>query len=471
MRNNRKVILVFFIFVLLGCVQYNFTQSDSLTSTRVISSLKTSSVKDAERLFDDIKVNNYTENAQESPSICALSSDTIVVTWQSSGQYGPDMNVYAKILNATTGNATIPDFLVNLYTVDNQFDPQVCALSSEVFVIVWVSADQDGSGLGIYAKVFNATTGGIITEEFLINTYTLNSQSSPSICGLSSDTFAVAWVSSGQDGSGYGIYEKVFNATTGSPLTLEFRANTFIANDQSNPSICALSNDIFAVVWSSYGQENSAFGVYARIFNGTTGIFMTPEFRVNSDIEGGGTGPSVCALSSDIIVVVWYRISVDDVYGIVLNATTGNEIKEEFKVNTYTANKQDNPYICTLSSDAFIVAWASYGQDGSENGIYSMVYNLTTEKKITNEFQVNTYTLNSQWDPSISALSSNSFSVVWCSYGQDGSSFGIYFSSFRLIPSSATTVGGVPGFNILILIGIVGLSLVILTRKVIRIRK
>ena len=88
-----------------------------------------------------------------------------------------------------------------------------------------------------------------ILDETQVNYNFLDNQQNPSICALTNDTFAVAWESYGQDGSSWGIYASVFNATTGKNITSEFRVNQYTDKSQANPSICALSNDTFAVAW------------------------------------------------------------------------------------------------------------------------------------------------------------------------------------------------------------------------------
>jgi hypothetical protein len=47
---------------------------------------------------------------------------------------------------------------------------------------------------------------------------------------------------------------------------LEFQVNTWTADSQGLPSITSLSNGGFVVVWESYGQDGSGYGVYGRIF-------------------------------------------------------------------------------------------------------------------------------------------------------------------------------------------------------------
>ena len=192
---------------------------------------------------------------------------------------------------------------VNYNITNSQNNPSICALSSDTFAVAWESNGQDGNGYGIYARVFNANTGDNITHEFRVNYNTTQSQWFPSICALSSDKFAVAWQSLGQDGSDYGIYARVFNASTGENMTREFRVNNNIIYNQQNPSISALSSDKFAVAWQSWDQDGSLFGVYASVFNANTGDNITHEFRVNYNTTNNQQSPSTCELSSDIFAV------------------------------------------------------------------------------------------------------------------------------------------------------------------------
>ena len=249
----------------------------------------------------EFRANEYTTDQQYRPSICALSSDALAVAWMSNGQDSSGFGIYARVFNATTGNNITAEFQVNDYTISDQIEPSICALSSDLIAVGWTSDGQDGSDYGIYARVFNATTGNNITAEFLVNEYTTNHQILGQISALSSDAIAVAWLSYGQDGSGTGVYTRVFNTTTRNNITAEFRTNTYTANDQRNPSICALSNDSVAVAWQSYGQDSSGYGIYFSIFgpdisvptvsivNPTTGTYGLPSLMINASISDLGS--------------------------------------------------------------------------------------------------------------------------------------------------------------------------------------
>ena len=45
-----------------------------------------------------------------------------------------------------------PEFRVNTYTTNNQWNPSVAAVASGDFVVVWESDLQDGSGLGVFGQ-------------------------------------------------------------------------------------------------------------------------------------------------------------------------------------------------------------------------------------------------------------------------------------------------------------------------------
>ncbi|MCA2719621.1 Calx-beta domain-containing protein [Microcystis sp. M169S2] len=107
------------------------------------------------------------------------------------------------------------------------------------------------------------------------------------------------------------------------------------------------------------------------------------------------------------------------------------DVKNEFQVNTYTTNNQgfnDNYHqssTTALKDGGFVIVWSSQGQDGSDWGIYGQRYDINSNK-IGSEFQINTYTQNAQYNPSITALNSGGFVVVWASKLQDGSGNPIY---------------------------------------------
>jgi len=98
----------------------------------------------------------------------------------------------------------------------------------------------------------------------------------------------------------------------------------------------------------------------------------------------------------------------------------------EFQVNTYTTDIQYRPSVTSLTNGSFVVVWTSWpGQDGSSDGVYGQRYN-STGQPVGFEFPVNTNTFSSQYDPAVASLTEGGFMVVWTSYNQDGIGNSIY---------------------------------------------
>ena len=479
MNKKNYFILVLFLqsWIFFSVLLTTPIQSEKSTPQETSFSVKTSSNEAFPRILDETQVNYYTTSWQTYPSICALSSETFAVAWFSAGQDSASNGVYARVFDATTGNNITREFRVNHHSPSSQDAPSICALSSETFAVAWFSWQQDPDGSkGVYARVFDATTGNNITREFRVNHNTTSDQTFPSICALSSDKFVVVWESWQQDPDGTcGVYARVFDATTGNNITREFRVNHHIPDTQKLPSVCALSSNTFAVAWQSWQQDGNNDGVYARVFDATTGNNITRELQVNHYTPINQNNPSICKLTSNTFAVAWESLGQDPdasagVYANVFNATTGNNITNEFRLNNHIINNQGEPSICKLTSDTFAVAWQSFGQDPDGSyGVYSSVFNATTGNNITREFRINHNTTSDQTYPSICALSSDTYAVAWQSFGQDEpGGFGVYVSVFGKYSTSLPGSGVAAGddddddddeFNILVvsvmIIGIV----------------
>lgn len=140
----------------------------------------------------------------------------------------------------------------------------VARKTGDGFVVAWSSRLQDGSGLGIYAQRYSPTAARQGTE-FRVNTVVASHQSQPAVGGLGDGGFAVVWASKLQDGSGLGVYAHRYDAT-GNAEDVEFRVNTTIADDQSQPVVARLAVGGWVAVWTSFGQDGSLEGVYGQRF-------------------------------------------------------------------------------------------------------------------------------------------------------------------------------------------------------------
>jgi len=327
-------------------------------------------------LGPEFRVNTSTTDLQESPSVAADSAGNFVVAWTSSGGYGgAPADVFGQ-RHAGDGTPLGPEFRINAFTTNGQNDPRVAAGSAGNFVVVWNSAGQDGSYLGVFGQRF-ASSGVPLGPEFRVNTYTTDNQYTPSVAADSAGNFVVAWTNSG----GYGGLADVFGqrfASDGTPLGPEFRINTFTTNVQNRTAIAADAAGNFVVVWNSAGQDGSSLGVFGQRF-ASSGVPLGPEFRVNTYTTDLQYAPSVAADSAGNFVVAWtssggYGGIPGDTFG-QRYASDGTPLGPEFPVNTFTTSAQNRPAVAAdPAAGNFVVTWDSYGQDGSGTGVFGQRY-------------------------------------------------------------------------------------------------
>jgi VCBS repeat-containing protein len=316
----------------------------------------------------EFRVNLTTASDQDHPAVTGLADGGFLITWESTGQDGALSGVYGQRYDAA-GATVGGEFLINTTVADNQDDQVVTLLADGGFVVVWQSANQDGGGVGLYGQRFDAA-GAQVGGEFLINTTTAGNQSDPNITALTDGGFVVIWHAA-QDGSGVGVYARHYDAA-GAATGSEFRVNVTTASDQQDGHVAALASGGFVAVWQSNGQDGSSNGVYGRLYD-ATGAAIGGEFLVNTTTADSQINAWATGLPDGGFVVAWYSSNQDGsgtgVYAQKFDAD-GVAVGPEFLVNETTAGDQRRPEIHDFQDDSFIVAWNSSGQDGSGWGVY-----------------------------------------------------------------------------------------------------
>lgn len=366
----------------------------------------------------EARINTNTVGNQFDSSVAALTTGGYVVTWTSFGQDG-SVGIYGQRYNANSV-AQGAEFRVNTDTGSSQSTPSVAALTNGGYIVTWSSWPQDGNGSGIYAQRYNAN-GVAQDNEFRVNTYTADDQSAPSITALTDGGFVVTWTSFGQDGSEEGIYGQRYGAN-GVKQGVEFRANI---NDTAGSQLwgpaAALADGGFVVTWITDYR-----GIHGQRYD-ANGVAQGAEFHSNIQNKVGAQSPSVAALTDGGFVVIWSaEFAIDGIHGQRYDAN-GIAQGAEFLVNTDTTGGHLLTSVTGLTGGGFLVTWTSGSQDGypSDYGIYGQRYDTSGVVQGA-EFRVNTYTAYDQLNPSVAALTDGGFVVTWESQNQDGSDFGVY---------------------------------------------
>jgi hypothetical protein len=356
------------------------------------------------------------------------SAGNFVIAWESFGQDGDGTGVYAQRYDRI-GNPLGLEFKVNTHTANDQDDPSVAMDSAGNFVIAWESSFQDGSGTGVYAQRYDRI-GNPLGLEFKVNTHTANDQDNPSVAMDSAGNFVIAWESSLQDGSGTGVYAQRYDRD-GNPLGSEFQVNTYTAGNQDTPSVAMDRQGNFVIAWESALQDGSSDGIYAQRYD-PNGNPVGGEFQVNTFTAGAQDDPKVAMDGDGNFVIAWESALQDgDGDGVYAQRydRDGNPLGIEFRVNTYTASNQDTPSVAMDREGNFVITWESDLQDGSAGGVYARRYDRNGNPE-ANEFRINTYSDEDQGTPAIAMAPHGQWVIAWESFGQDGSDYGVFMKLF-----------------------------------------
>lgn len=325
-------------------------------------------------------VTSTTTGSQLVPQVSMRDDGQFVVVWTSYGQSGDlatEGNVYARLFDAN-GTALGTEFLVNETTSGQQHEAAVAyEFKHNHFMVVWSSVDQDGSGSGVYGRLFDAN-GSALSSEFLVNTTTAGDQSHPDVGGDGYDDFSVVWQSQDQDGSGWNVYEQRFKKGD-LPVGSEIRRNTTVAGDQYAPAVGMERDGDRYVVWTSDGQDGDSSGIFGdHILYGGSGTNNFGEFRVNATTAGTQSAAAIAFDENGAAIVTWQSTgqhgdtaSETNIYGQMysLSAQRPQANGSEFLVNTFTTGNQSAPRVTAEFDGDFTIAWVGAGA-ADPDGVY-----------------------------------------------------------------------------------------------------
>jgi Ca2+-binding RTX toxin-like protein len=298
---------------------------------------------------DAVLVNTTTMNDQYGGNTIALGDGGFVVTWVSA-------EVADEIDGLQTGVVTGQRFdasgakvggEVEFGSCDTNSPPYIVGLDSGGVVVYWTNyvdgvpqlyaqaLDADGEADGgpqvikqgltlnsianiggnIIAtfsdgdiRVCNLGTSGLGNgDAALVNSgYTADDQFLSHVAGLGNGKYVVVWTSYGQDGDASGIFQQIYNAD-GSKYGAMSQVNTTTTGSQYYSQVTALANGEYIIVYSS--PDGSYAGVFAQIFD-ATGQKLGAEFMINTTTAGSQTLPTVIS-GENGFAVYWSGVDAD----------------------------------------------------------------------------------------------------------------------------------------------------------------
>ncbi|MCR4412221.1 MAG: S1 family peptidase [Thermoguttaceae bacterium] len=404
---------------------------------------------------EDDRVNNTETGVQNDPAVASDADGNYVVVWVTYGQ-APDLTTEGNILGQRynrAGQRVGPQFLVSSFSTGSQIQPDVAMDRFGNFVVVWSGQGQVGQGAnaviddrGVWARVFNAD-GNPLGTQFLVNQTTIAIQDQPAVAMDAQGNFVVTWSSNAATLDHYGIWARRFSSA-GVPLSGEFLANATINPAQTASDVAMDDDGNFVVVWQSDGQDGVGWGVYGQRFD-ANGNMVGAEFRVNDYTASDQVAPQVAMDADGDFAVVWSSFLQDGSgYGVYAKRYNrlGQALTGDVRINQLTEAWQYQPAVSMSDSGMAVVTWTAQNQDqlgGHNDGVFARVFNPDGSDLVNpatglpyGEFRVNAVVVGHQNASAVAMDADGDFTAVWV--GPDADQTGVYQRRVRLNPDAGS---------------------------------
>ncbi|MCP5116557.1 MAG: hypothetical protein GY953_37490, partial [bacterium] len=244
--------------------------------------------------------------------------------------------------------------------------------------------------------------------------------------------FVVVWQSDGSGGSdlsGPSIQAQRY-ASDGSTAGGELQVNTATTRSPDAPSMALGATGDWVVVWTSNGSggTDSSYGSVQAQRYASDGFPAGGQFQVNAYTSGMQYGASMGLEADGDFVVIWHSEGSGGTDSLALSvqgqryASDGSPAGSQFQVNTYTTNSQHYPTVALAADGDFVAMWHSLGSSGTDSSFQSIQRQryASDGSVVGGEFQVNTYTSNRQEYASVAIDGTGNVVVVWDSEGSGG---------------------------------------------------
>ena len=309
----------------------------------------------------------------------------------------------------------------------NQISPAV-SFGTNGGWLVWEDGSIKGSGRGWGIGARRLGLDGVpVSSNVVASSLLLGDQTSPQVASSDDGSAVIVWKGGVKAGT-ENIYIRAGNPA-GQLLGSDMIVNTNRKGPKAAPSVAACSNQV-TVVWQSFLQDGSLWGVYGQRFLTSPLRRVGQEFQVNQNTNFNQRTPTVAAIPGGGTVVAWIseqqRVSLKssgevsvDVYARLFDVK-GLPVGDEFCVNA-DSSLCSLPVVVVLPNGGFLVSWMgrSISSDGDGWDVFGRLFSKAGTA-LAGAFRINSHTAGAQYRPKV-ATDGSKFLVVWNSFGQDGS--------------------------------------------------
>ncbi|MBN2087902.1 hypothetical protein JW758_06175 [Candidatus Peregrinibacteria bacterium] len=353
----------------------------------------------------------------ENPTIAIDNSDNTILAWQAKGEKS------YEIMFQKFDNYGIPVGFpkrANRYRPNDQQNPRIAMGKDGDYVMVWQSYQQDGSGTGIYGRHFSAD-GKKISDEFRANTFLIGNQSNPDIAMNEAGQYVIVWMSEGQNGFLKDIHAQIFNSE-GEKIGKEIKVSSGERRIEDSPSVAIDRKGNFMVVWQGY--KNDDWNIYGQIFDSTGNRKSDNDILVNKTTEFEQQHPDVVTIASNKFMVVWSNQTLHDILETTMEnisgqifMTSGNKSRNEFMITSPIFGHQEHPSVTQISLSEAYITWENYFKHGDDANAWNIYGKVMLSNGTGNSDLEQISDVTDRWNknPMIASNGDREIGVIWTS--------------------------------------------------------
>ncbi len=260
-------------------------------------------------LGTELHINQTVQGNQTRPSAAIAEDGSAWVVWESTGQDGDGLGIYARRLTQSTPSAGSPDatstllpngdeIRINQQRSGDQIHPVVEINSQGDVLIAW--EDWSTGNSQVKARLFQLD-GTAKSDEFSFGESDQHRQILPCLAPLANGTFAAVWATNiSETGAPINLQGRILNS--------DLQHGNFFQIDTATeagiePSIDSDGESSFAVAWMSTAQTGR-YDAWFRIFD-AQGDATTDPLTTGAGGDGWRTGASVAMNPNGQLLVAY----------------------------------------------------------------------------------------------------------------------------------------------------------------------
>jgi hypothetical protein len=197
------------------------------------------------------------------PDVAMDDNGNFTIVWMQDDIYHTSNIILARRYK-TDGTAKADPCQVSTTDFFSIAHPSIAADGTGHFVVAWDGNPGPAIQDNILARRYKFD-GTPLSDEFIVNTILTGTQQNPKVAMNNQRRFIIVWDSEIDPNSSVrDIFGQRYDQWW-RPIGDEFRANTYVVDDQKYPNVAIKETSEFVTAWQSYGQDSSGYGIFAQM--------------------------------------------------------------------------------------------------------------------------------------------------------------------------------------------------------------